>query len=67
LCVHGTDIKFQYDEHQHLFFLGGLVQDHLRTQIFFPKTKTAMRRVLHQQQQMSLPRTAMHLWPQKTI
>lgn len=52
-----------YVKHQHsfLFLLGGLVQDHLRTQNFFLETRTAMRRALHLQQQISLPRTTLLL------
>jgi hypothetical protein len=39
LCAHGTDLRFQYGKLQasNIFFLGGLVQNHLRTHVFFAR------------------------------
>ena len=60
-CNH---FRFQYSKIANLIFspLGGHVQDHLQTQSFLFGTRTAMRReILRLQQQIPLPRTALHL------
>jgi hypothetical protein len=61
-CVHSVIISgFSIASIQIFFSLGGHVQDHLQTQSFFVGTRTAMRReILHLQQQIPLPRTALH-------